>query len=208
MLAIFIMSVVHHLLSLLAAASLVLGHAKPESPEELTFRLDHEANVKRSLGECGEKLTRRDINVARAMKRDIMIENHLRRLGMENDASIKPRDFIYDGANSSCILTPEGEEGPYYVNGSTIRQDIRETQEGVPLLLDVQLLDVRTCSPLADVMLDFWSANSTGVYSNEESEGTLGETQLRGIRKTDEFGLAQGEYNHLLLHASLGNNLT
>lgn len=80
---------------------------------------------------------------------------------------------------------------PTDVNGSLIRHDIREDQAGIPLILDVQVTDVRTCLPLSGLAIDFWSANSTGVYSNEESEDTLGETYLRGIQITDEYGLVQ-----------------
>jgi protocatechuate 3,4-dioxygenase beta subunit len=40
-------------------------------------------------------------------------------------------------------------------------------------------------------MMDFWNANSTGVYSNEYSEDTLGETWYRGLQKSDEYGVVQ-----------------
>ena len=39
--------------------------------------------------------------------------------------------------------------GPYYVSGEYVREDLREDQEGVPLWLDLQFIDVSTCSPVS-----------------------------------------------------------
>lgn len=53
-----------------------------------------------------------------------------------------------------------------------IRKDIRETEPGIDLFLDVQITNVNTCEPMIGVYVDFWMANSTGVYSDIESEKT------------------------------------
>ena len=53
-----------------------------------------------------------------------------------------------------------------------IRKDIRETEPGIDLFLDVQITNVNTCEPMIGVYVDFWMANSTGVYSDIESEET------------------------------------
>lgn len=45
-----------------------------------------------------------------------------------------------------------------------IRNDVRETQPGIDLLLDVQITNVSTCKPMSRVYVDFWNANGTGVY--------------------------------------------
>lgn len=54
-------------------------------------------------------------------------------------------------SNSTCVLTPEGETGPYWVKGELIREDLVEGQEGVPVVLEAQFLDVETCEPLTDL---------------------------------------------------------
>jgi protocatechuate 3,4-dioxygenase beta subunit len=59
------------------------------------------------------------------------------------------------------------------VSGELIRSDIREEQTGIDLLLDVQLLDVHTCKPLSNVLVDFWACNSTGIYSGVEAQNTV-----------------------------------
>lgn len=52
------------------------------------------------------------------------------------------------------------------VAGMLIRRDIREAQPGINLFLDVQVTNVKTCEPMQGVYVDFWHANSTGVYSD------------------------------------------
>lgn len=83
------------------------------------------------------------------------------------DAGIfTPEDIVF-GANTSCILTPEVTDGPYYVTGELIRQNVKEHQysEGIDMFLEVQYVDVETCKPIPGIFVDIWQANATGVYS-------------------------------------------
>lgn len=64
-------------------------------------------------------------------------------------------ETIFAG-NASCILSPEVTQGPYYVSGEYIRSNLIEDQVGVPLILDLQVIDMTTCNPLVDVMVDVW----------------------------------------------------
>lgn len=64
-------------------------------------------------------------------------------------------EIIFAG-NSSCILNPEGEVGPYYVQGELVRQNIREGQDGVPIVIDGQFIDVATCEPIEELYWDVW----------------------------------------------------
>jgi len=101
--------------------------------------------------------------------------------------------------NNSCILTPEVTQGPYWVQGELIREDITEDQEGVPLHLDIQVIDVNTCEPVPSVYIELWHCNSTGVYSgvvasgngDSSDETNLDNTFLRGINQADESGVVQ-----------------
>lgn len=72
-----------------------------------------------------------------------------------------------------------------------IRKDLRETEPGIDLLLDVQITNSNTCKPMSGVYVDFWSANGTGVYSGKEDEGTVGLTYLRGLQASDSNGVVQ-----------------
>ncbi|QRW15659.1 intradiol ring-cleavage dioxygenase [Rhizoctonia solani] len=67
--------------------------------------------------------------------------------------------------NSTCVTAPEVTEGPYYVNNEYLRQDISEDQDGVPLVLDIGVIDVTTCQPLDQALVEIWHCNATGQYS-------------------------------------------
>ncbi|PWN42920.1 aromatic compound dioxygenase [Ceraceosorus guamensis] len=67
--------------------------------------------------------------------------------------------------NDTCVLSPEMTEGPYYVVGELIRQNITEGQAGAALHLNMGFLDIETCQPVPNVYVEFWHANSTGYYS-------------------------------------------
>lgn len=101
--------------------------------------------------------------------------------------------------NKSCILTPETTEGPYWIEGELVRQDITDGEVGIPMTLDLQLIDVNTCEPLPQIYIDIWHANSTGVYSGvvaasngagEADPGNLDNTALRGVQPSDKDGVA------------------
>ncbi|CAG8712181.1 6553_t:CDS:2, partial [Scutellospora calospora] len=63
---------------------------------------------------------------------------------------------------SPLTTTPTITQGPYYVDGELIRGDITDGREGVPLYLDIQLVDTSTCEPVPAVYMDLWHCNSTG----------------------------------------------
>ncbi|KPI36225.1 uncharacterized protein AB675_8848 [Cyphellophora attinorum] len=102
---------------------------------------------------------------------------------------------------SSCTLQTEVTQGPYYVNGELIRQNLTDGQDGVPLVLEIQIIDTSTCEPVPALFMDIWNCNSTGVYSgviangngNSNDTGNLNTTFLRGIQQTDASGVVQFE---------------
>ncbi len=103
-------------------------------------------------------------------------------------------------SNTSCTVTPEGEEGPYFVDDSATgfaRSDIRSnldgtnTQSAIPLTLSIYAYDSEnSCAAMANVQIDIWHCNGSGIYSAEDVEDTTGETWLRGYQITDANGLA------------------
>jgi protocatechuate 3,4-dioxygenase beta subunit len=64
-----------------------------------------------------------------------------------------------------CVLTPEEEAGPFYLPGERVRSEITEGRPGLPLVLDVRVLDAATCAPLAQAAVDIWQCDALGVYS-------------------------------------------
>jgi protocatechuate 3,4-dioxygenase beta subunit len=91
---------------------------------------------------------------------------------------------------------PQQIEGPYFVDGMPNRSDIRtdtsdgSIEEGVPLSLTLAVYDVddRNCTPIKGAQVDVWHANSQGVYSVIQQQGTSGSNFLRGYQITNDNG--------------------
>ncbi|RMD42460.1 hypothetical protein DV735_g2672, partial [Chaetothyriales sp. CBS 134920] len=218
---------------------------------DIAARNHHAAAGKRSLDRCSNSLKARQLesrNIARRAKttRDLRAKrgitskarkyrrdlatleiyeaiNH-NQTGVLNYTSSTAETTVFS-ANTSCILTPEVTDGPYYVWGELIRQDVKEDlySDGVDLYLEVQYLDVTTCEPVPDVYVDIWNANATGVYSGISVSGNYAadgynSTYLRGIQPTDSDGVATFEtifpghyegratHTHLLAHTNVTIN--
>jgi protocatechuate 3,4-dioxygenase beta subunit len=95
-------------------------------------------------------------------------------------------------AAATCVLAPEVTEGPYWVDVREKRSDVRAGQAGVPLTLDLYVYrSDDSCEPEPGAVVDIWHCDAEGLYSDEASEGTSGQTWLRGYQETDSTGLAR-----------------
>lgn len=97
----------------LLQVSFVLSHGAIETEAEALFRKAHIAKSKRSMDACSRRLIRRDAIEKRFSKTNAFLEEHREANELNHDFDILKRDFIVNGPNSTCILTPESEEGPY-----------------------------------------------------------------------------------------------
>lgn len=79
-----------------------------------------------------------------------------------------------------AALTPASTEGPYYSPNPPEDSNLADDLPGTRLLLTGYVLDPN-CQPIAGARVDFWQANSTGVYDNS------GYT-LRGYQRTATDG--------------------
>ncbi|KAH8177593.1 dioxygenase domain-containing protein [Sarocladium implicatum] len=247
------MSLKSALLATTALAGFVLGHPGHDPTEEMMERREFIQKLGRSdLSHCTDKLAARGVTARNAARRaaavqaarekrglkkrdleDVLNKNHNQTdLGYTPETAV---DTLFSG-NTSCLLHPEVTQGPYYVGGEFIRSDVTDEQEGVPIMLDYQVIDVDTCEPIPEVHLELWHCNATGVYSGVIVQGNgdandktnIDKTFLRGIQKTDSDGVARFEsvypghytgrtiHNHLLVHTNakplgngtLGNDVT
>ncbi|RBR26476.1 uncharacterized protein FIESC28_00770 [Fusarium coffeatum] len=135
--------------------------------------------------------------------------------GIFNNNMPTPLETVF-GANSSCILSPEVNAGPYCIVGEYLRSNVIEKEhcDGVPLFLEVQYIDVSTCGAVPNLATDLWNCNVAGVYSGVSSQAGINTTFLRGIQDTDDEGVVQFEtifpghyegramHTHLLTHAN------
>lgn len=91
---------------------------------------------------------------------------------------------------SSCVLTPELTEGPFYLDADLVREDITEGRPGMPLTLRTTVVDATTCQPLRDATVDVWHADASGTYSGFAQSGGAGTTYCRGTQRTGTDGVA------------------
>jgi protocatechuate 3,4-dioxygenase beta subunit len=99
--------------------------------------------------------------------------------------------------SATCVLTPELTVGPYFVDEKLNRSDLTinttdaNVLSGTPLGLTLTLEQYSSsgCSPLQGAQVDIWHADAAGIYSDESSEGTSGQTFLRGYQITNSRGV-------------------
>jgi protocatechuate 3,4-dioxygenase beta subunit len=93
-----------------------------------------------------------------------------------------------------CFLTPQSIEGPFYLDPRLVRAQIGEGRAGVPLRVDLRVIDGATCKPSERARVDIWHADAQGIYSGYEGQGdkqdlsTVGQKFLRGTQFTDGKG--------------------
>lgn len=166
-------------LLLSAAVPAILAH--PGHHEQLSYK-----EITRRSG-----LSKRCEGSAAAMnKKRWLRHNERRSLAARSNTSvvITTEAPYYDVIqNDTCILVPEVTAGPYvWPRSQTLRQDMSEDQLGVPLYLDIGVLDTNTCEPLEGVLVDLWHCNSTGSYSSFDAynPNTPFEELLAQLNKT------------------------
>lgn len=116
----------------------------------------------------------------------------------------------------SCVLSPEVDEGPFYLDLETVRRDITEDRVGVPLTLRFAVVNALTCERIPNAAVDIWHCDAGGTYSgyatpdpnsppppgippgggpppggfpHQEPINDL--TFLRGVQLTDRHGVAE-----------------
>ncbi|KAG8773901.1 hypothetical protein FRC12_002255 [Ceratobasidium sp. 428] len=144
-------------------SSIVLAH-KPINPSHtaLLKRRAENLDLQRRISEkCGPQLTRR--REARLARRAARAGISL--VDLQKRSDFAPRQSTNNSTEGTCILTPEVTQGPYHVLGEMVRQDITQGQEGVPLTVEVDFIDIETCQAVPNVWVDAWHCNSTGYYS-------------------------------------------
>jgi protocatechuate 3,4-dioxygenase beta subunit len=97
----------------------------------------------------------------------------------------------------ACILTPQAEEGPYYLDPKQVRSDVRDGKVGVPLTLRLRVIEAGPCTALSAARIDIWHCDARGIYSAFPGQGdshridTTNAAFLRGTQLTDKAGWAE-----------------
>ncbi|KAF9873227.1 hypothetical protein CkaCkLH20_09390 [Colletotrichum karsti] len=184
------------------------GHDHSLSHSEIARR----SNLsKRCAVEAGKF---RDVRRKRAAEKRSLVSRSL--VQRDSNVTIHTEGPHYNTIqNDTCVLTPEVTKGPYvWPRSQTLRQDMSEGQAGIPLYLDIGVMNVNTCETMSDVLVDLWHCNATGSYSSftgqdpntpfeellEQLNVTIGPdldlhtddtTWLRGMWPTDSNGIME-----------------
>lgn len=86
-----------------------------------------------------------------------------------------------------CVLAPEQTEGPFHLDDHLLRRDIAEGRSGVPLTLQLGVVNVSRCRPIRGALVDVWHCDAAGVYSGVRGAGG---SFLRGMQRTSSKGMA------------------
>ncbi len=106
---------------------------------------------------------------------------------IRRQSNVAINDKSVNGSGCPNETTPHVNQGPYYFDSQMNRSDIREDRKGVPITYLFTVLDAN-CNPVKGAVVDIWQTDREGVYSAFQSQGTSGETYLRGFQYTDEEG--------------------
>ena len=103
-------------------------------------------------------------------------------------------------AGAACVVRPRHVEGPFFVDTTLNRSDIRSdprsglVKPGLPLRLTfrVSQLTGGRCLPLTGAQVDVWQCDADGLYSDatDWQASTVGQRFLRGYQMTDKKGVA------------------
>lgn len=116
-------------------------------------------------------------------------------------------------AATTCLLTPEVTEGPYWVETTLTRRNITEGKAGLPLVIRFTVLNARTCKPIGNADVEIWHCDALGNYSAVNGATTR---FLRGHQKSNAAGKAEfltifpgwyrGRTPHIHMKVSVGGN--
>ena len=135
--------------------------------------------------------------------------------GLAGAAAIVPTNIFAKSENEKetldpliCTLIPSETAGPFPLdltaNTYYFRQDVRETQTGVPLRLRMKINGIGNCGLMQNVRVNIWHCTRDGFYSGYQTQ--VGQTHLRGYQYTDVNGEVEfltvfpGWYNGRVCH--------
>src|SRR6202158_5896974 len=87
-----------------------------------------------------------------------------------------------------CFLTPQSIEGPFYLEPRLVRAQIAEGRPGVPVPVDLRVIDGATCKPSSGARVDIWHAGAQGIYSGYEGQGDKENLSTVGQKFLDRKG--------------------
>ncbi|MGC6514838.1 MAG: hypothetical protein ACON4N_10105 [Myxococcota bacterium] len=109
----------------------------------------------------------------------------------DTDAGDPPSVIDTDGDTArtgECGVTIDQTPGPFELDIDGPRSDLSGDGPGLPLTVEIQVVDHVSCDVLEGATVDLWHANRDGVYSGFASQDSKGEDFFRGEQVTDAKG--------------------
>jgi protocatechuate 3,4-dioxygenase beta subunit len=85
-------------------------------------------------------------------------------LTRHDNSGFERKTFSFEDTDR-CLLTAEAMEGPYFIDRTALRRDIREEKPGVPLDLRLRVVAGDGCTPVPGALVEVWQCDALGAYS-------------------------------------------
>jgi protocatechuate 3,4-dioxygenase beta subunit len=181
---------------LVAIATFVSAHPGDHSASEhvarsLEMRAAH-LQARKCAGAIEEfEQMRRELRLAEFQQMPMELRPPLKKWQSATTTAAAPHYSTIQ--NSTCVTATEVTEGPYYIGNEYVRTDLRESQSGIKLVLDIGVIDTTTCKPFTGALVELWAANATGAYGGYTPGGgnVHEDTFLRGGDFTNSQGMVE-----------------
>ncbi|GAV98794.1 aromatic compound dioxygenase [Lentinula edodes] len=140
--------------------------------------------------------------------RDCSAEAAALNMARREKRGLPPRSIYPTMPNEICVLAPEIAKENYVLSGSVVRNDVTDGEAGVPLTMDIGVLDISTCQPLPNAMVEIWSTNAQGEYSPTALRGAY-PSAANGIAEIQTIfpGFNSDGANHMNIAVHSGNSM-
>ncbi len=98
----------------------------------------------------------------------VACEALMRRLAVADNSGFSPTSHSFT-TSDLCALNAEAIRGPFYIPETLVRREIAEDHAGVPLRLQLRVVDVDGCRPLEGMSVEVWHCDAEGNYSGYPS---------------------------------------
>ncbi|KAH7377399.1 Intradiol ring-cleavage dioxygenase [Pyrenochaeta sp. MPI-SDFR-AT-0127] len=193
---------ISQVLAAILLATGVTAHPGGNTNKEIMRRqahLDHPN--RRSVQECKRDLVESGWVREQHQRREARLHELRVAAGFAKEHELVRRDPVQVeenyGVEAACTLDPEVTEGPYWVTGELVRQDILTGEKGAITHIDLNIIDTSSCKPIKDAYVEIWGSNATGVYTGVQARGNgdgsasaISTNALRGLQPSGSNGTA------------------